>query len=202
MGIGQKKEQMVVLCFGDSLTEGYHNFGRQFSPYTLVLEELGYAVENHGVSGERCRSIRSRLSSRLARDPAETFDHSVLLAGTNDVEGAPHGFIPDQIDSMVDMLLPRTTGKLIVMTVPDLMDEDWSRALAEELDAANAEIRQRCAGKAVVLDLAVLTRVTTDEKRDLWEPDGVHFSPKGYETIGNWIAEILREGEAREGKKY
>lgn len=29
-----------ILCFGDSLTEGYYSFGLHFHPYTIKLKQL------------------------------------------------------------------------------------------------------------------------------------------------------------------
>ncbi len=38
-----------ILCFGASLTEGYYNFGKNFHPYTIRLENnfkaAGYEVQ-------------------------------------------------------------------------------------------------------------------------------------------------------------
>jgi lysophospholipase L1-like esterase len=55
------KPPLRILCFGDSLTEGYNNYGLSMDPYSSTMKELLEArigdqyeieVETDGVSGE------------------------------------------------------------------------------------------------------------------------------------------------------
>ena len=55
------KPPLRILCFGDSLTEGYNNYGLSMDPYSSTMKEFlegrigdGYEieVETDGVSGE------------------------------------------------------------------------------------------------------------------------------------------------------
>jgi lysophospholipase L1-like esterase len=55
------KRPLRILCFGDSLTEGYNNYGLRMDPYSTTMQELLEAqlggeyeieVETDGESGE------------------------------------------------------------------------------------------------------------------------------------------------------
>jgi len=62
-----------ILCFGDSLTEGYYYFGLKLHPYTNKLSQLlkengktDVQVYNFGVSGESTEEMERRLPKILA----------------------------------------------------------------------------------------------------------------------------------------
>ena len=85
-----------ILCFGDSLTEGYVARGTIMHPYgRSLLSSLGslagapYAcvVEESGLSGELSSAMVARLAAVLAhaKDQARPYDWVILLGGTNDL---------------------------------------------------------------------------------------------------------------------
>mmetsp|Transcript_9063 Transcript_9063/g.16613 ORF Transcript_9063/g.16613 Transcript_9063/m.16613 type:complete len:147 (+) Transcript_9063:34-474(+) len=59
IGVKSDEKSVRILCVGDSLTEGYYQGGRHFSPYTDTLEKLlkneysetKWEVVNYGISG-------------------------------------------------------------------------------------------------------------------------------------------------------
>ncbi len=60
-----EKDKKIVLCFGDSITEGYRMEG-EGKPYPVILQEkLGdeYKVYNAGVGGENMNAIMSRANA-------------------------------------------------------------------------------------------------------------------------------------------
>ncbi len=58
-GKGNEKE-LRILCFGDSLTEGYYNYGTAFSPYSDTMERT-MERELNGPGG-KAWSIEVRLN--------------------------------------------------------------------------------------------------------------------------------------------
>ncbi len=80
-------QELVLLAFGDSITEGYGDTSSQGGGYPTRLErwlrQRGYDafVENHGVGGETTSSGLSRIDSVLAGGG----DYLLLMEGTNDI---------------------------------------------------------------------------------------------------------------------
>lgn len=88
-----------ILCFGDSLTEGYWGGGCGFSPYNEKLQQMvemafpEYAVETtvDGESGDFVgirsgghflRRMTEQFTSYFASDEEEKYDWSIVLGGT------------------------------------------------------------------------------------------------------------------------
>jgi len=80
-------QELVLLAFGDSITEGYGDTSSQGGGYPTRLErwlrQRGYDafVENYGVGGETTSSGLSRIDSVLA----DGGDFLLLMEGTNDI---------------------------------------------------------------------------------------------------------------------
>lgn len=79
-----------VLCFGDSLTEGYVARGTIMHPYACRLRALlgsRCSVEEAGRSGELTHSMTRRLPLILEAALAEGRPYAlvVILGGTNDI---------------------------------------------------------------------------------------------------------------------
>ena len=81
-----------VLCFGDSLTEGYQSMMCEFTPYSAELSKLlGPAVPvlTSGVCGEKTGKMLHRLDGVLANPAVGTPKVVVILGGTNDLSSEP-----------------------------------------------------------------------------------------------------------------
>ena len=80
-----------ILAFGDSLTEGWTNFGREFHPYSCKLHSLlqsickskSFNIVNRGISGETTDQMKTRLPRVLDKDGP--FELVIILGGTNDL---------------------------------------------------------------------------------------------------------------------
>src|SRR6187402_3902332 len=76
------KQPLRILCFGDSLTEGYSMFGMQFTPYSETMEivlnerlnknqeqqggpKWDIEVETNGVSGQLVTAGFTRRMERI-----------------------------------------------------------------------------------------------------------------------------------------
>lgn len=84
---GAAAQQIVMIAFGDSITEGYGDTSSLGGGYTKRLDhwldQQGYStlVRNHGVGGETTSQGLSRVDSVLA----EGGDYFLLMEGTNDI---------------------------------------------------------------------------------------------------------------------
>lgn len=80
-------QDLVILAFGDSITEGFGDTSNPGGGYPRRLErwldQQGYdtVVESHGVGGETTSSGLSRIDSVLAGGG----DYLLLMEGTNDI---------------------------------------------------------------------------------------------------------------------
>eukprot|EP01103_Thecamoeba_quadrilineata_P008688 TRINITY_DN1841_c0_g1_i2.p1 TRINITY_DN1841_c0_g1~~TRINITY_DN1841_c0_g1_i2.p1 ORF type:complete len:151 (-),score=20.66 TRINITY_DN1841_c0_g1_i2:232-651(-) len=79
-----------VLAFGASLTEGYHNGGYDFHPYTIRLEQLlktkgEFMVWNYGISGQTTKDMIQRLPNIFKEKGSNFFSAAIILGGTNDL---------------------------------------------------------------------------------------------------------------------
>ena len=95
-----------ILCFGDSLTAGYHNYGMTFSPYGQFLKEaLGSSasVTIVGFSGWTTTQLVDNADRDMESDVVgrkwpglkvalgrENFNLAIVMGGTNDL-GHGHG---------------------------------------------------------------------------------------------------------------
>lgn len=192
---------MKIVCFGDSLTEGYQSsqrFGADgFTPYGTYLQEwLGSrgTVRVRGVCGELTEEMQTRFSRDvLPLNP----DYVVILGGTNDLGW---GLSPSVIvEHLVGMYAEAATHGIqpVGITVPSLGGlEDFSREEAspyaqaiQAREAVNSALKGYCRNAAIPLvDLFAATcDLRTKELAAPFSEDGLHLTTLGYYTL----AELL-----------
>ena len=82
-----------ILCFGDSLTEGYtFQESGEFHPYSTALRKLlnehcqdTVVVDTAGVSGEMVVPSMTHRLDKLLKEASAPYDWLIILGGTNDV---------------------------------------------------------------------------------------------------------------------
>ncbi|RMX51187.1 hypothetical protein pdam_00004084 [Pocillopora damicornis] len=196
-----------ILAFGNSLTEGWCEFGTRFHPYTLKLQNLieseckteSIDIVNRGVSGETIDEMNARLPEVL--DEGGPFDIVIILGGTNDLgmrldeNGEP---LFSRLRSLHELAL-RHSPLSVAVTVPETGYEtmDGYTVVREKRLQVNALLKnfvQQCGSKMLVSDLATkLPResLSDEDRRTLWA-DHLHFSPAGYDRMGEIIFEDIR----------
>ncbi|KYK58608.1 hypothetical protein DCS_05625 [Drechmeria coniospora] len=136
---------LSILCFGDSLTQGYHSFGMGKNPYGEKLEETLKAampgrdirVYVNGVPGDfatgQAFSRRLRQASRRIRagptGDVRPYDWVIILGGTNDLARCCTGqMIVDALKACWDIPLAKGS-KVLALTVPESRPKpDWLAA--------------------------------------------------------------------------
>lgn len=196
-----------ILAFGDSLTEGWCDFGAKFHPYTRKLQSLIQAraksksvdIVNRGVSGEMTEQMSTRLPLVLNKDGP--FDLVIILGGTNDLgmslnkDGEP---LFRRLRSLHEIAL-RHSPLSVAVTVPETGYEVMDRftVVREKRLQVNALLKnyvQDCGSKMLLSDLsAKLPRKSlSEEDRIKFWADDLHFSPAGYDRMGEIIFEDIK----------
>ncbi|KAL0474805.1 SGNH hydrolase-type esterase domain-containing protein [Neurospora intermedia] len=197
--------KLRILCFGDSLTEGYSCWGSCFTPYSTKIKEMlrmafpdvDVEIVTDGVSGDLVTgegSFLTRMESHFApRNPADykPFNWAIVLGGTNDLGSNIHpNQIFESLTQIWDMALSRKC-KVLALTVPEIGSS--AGGMKELLDFRRGELNQMIKTykkpNYYTFDLhaAFPFYAMSEADRERYWDDGVHFTPAGYDRMGNKI---------------
>lgn len=190
---GHSAKPVHVLAFGDSLTEGFYQYGRLFHPYAQRLgERLGptHRVLQFGVSGERAADMGPRLGDLLRRfAPVRV---AVILAGTNDMAERPAAdALFGVLRGLYEQAFAAGVPAVVAVTIPESSFKDaWYLELR---GGVNERIRAYAAANAARMALVDLERELPYDAADkqLWD-DHLHMGPKGYDRFGDLVYEAIR----------
>jgi acyl-CoA thioesterase-1 len=183
--LGPAGADPVVLCLGDSLTEGYGVAPEQSYPSLLErrLRAAGHPearVINAGISGSTSASAASRLRWQLAGAP----DVLILALGANDgLRGVDLAETRKNLDSAI--ALAREAGVRVVlagMKLPPNYGPDYTSGF-ESLFPELARERD------VALIPFLLDGVAAQPELNL--PDGIHPNARGYERVVENVLPVL-----------
>lgn len=176
--------ETVVVCLGDSLTEGYGLPPEQAYPRRLeeLLQQQGLAVRvvNAGISGSTSASAVSRLRWQLRSEP----DWVVIALGGNDgLRGVDVSATRSHLSEAIG--LARASGVRVLlagMKLPPNYGPEYTSAfeavfpsLAEEHDVALLPF--------------LLEGVAADPELNL--PDGIHPNARGAEIVARNVLGAL-----------
>ncbi|OAA64328.1 lipase, gdsl [Niveomyces insectorum RCEF 264] len=162
-----------ILCFGDSLTGGYTCYGTQYHPYAETL-----------------------VAKLRAAFPG--------LQVEVDVDGKDGGVTSDFLGQRAWSYAILKKSKVLALTVPELgttRSSDMLARLDARRDQLNALIEGYTRKNFYAFDFksAFSFRAMSDEERDRYWDDGVHFTAAGYDAMGEKVADaflgILRREE-------
>ncbi|KAL5356605.1 SGNH hydrolase [Aspergillus floccosus] len=190
----------TILCFGNSLTAGYHQFGLDYHPYAWKLEEkLKAAFPSHtfqvdvdGLPGDLVINPPGRFLPRLQKRCAEiSYDWVVVLGATNDLgHRYPVARIFPALEGAWKVAL-NAGANILALTVPECA------AVNKDLDARRAELNAQILGyqheKFHAFDLhpKVPYHDATEEfRKKVWD-DGLHLTPAGYDLVGSAVGDHL-----------
>mmetsp|Transcript_36523 Transcript_36523/g.113926 ORF Transcript_36523/g.113926 Transcript_36523/m.113926 type:complete len:231 (+) Transcript_36523:913-1605(+) len=207
--VGRIEQRKRILCFGDSLTAGYYAQGNRFHPYANLLKKLlGVEVDYIGLSGwttrQMCDSkdsdscvdvVRRSWRGLRAQLKRNRYTHCIILGGTNDVSASS----PDMILSNLRTLhaIARQFGcKTVALTIPELAAERRQPQIHETRLRVNEAILQRKIDCDLVVDIdkvLPLAKATQVQRMSIWEPDGLHLQPEGYDTVARAISSQITQ---------
>lgn len=175
----------VILCLGDSLTEGYGVAPEQAFP-SLVERRLqqaghpGARVINAGISGSTSASAASRLRWQLRAGP----DVLILALGANDgLRGLDLAATRKNLDEAI--ALARSAGVRVVlagMKLPPNYGPTYTRAF-------EALYRELADARDVALIPFLLEGVAARPELNLG--DGIHPNARGHERVADNVLAVL-----------
>ena len=147
------------------------------------------SLDNHAcqdVCGNVWKGLRAKLQEHR-------YTHCVILAGTNDV--GSRRCPAEGIFNNIVKLAAVANGhgcKTFVMTIPELFHERHDANMAHIRAHANHLLMQSEWFSTIDLSPVVpYHRLHNAERSRIWEPDGLHLRPAGYDTIGKAVAARL-----------
>jgi len=191
-----------ILCYGDSLTAGtspplFDNF-----PYAPHLERVlknqymeKAVVRHRGLPGWTSKQMVVEVNGETAglrtaikavKDPPLAL--VIILAGTNDL-GYEKSATPI-LDSIISLHLTcydEGIAKTLAIGIPPSGYQSVSTDAAALAKEVNRGLSEFCEARP---DQAVYTPFPFDyvQGGENWSPDGLHFSAKGYEALGESLA--------------
>jgi lysophospholipase L1-like esterase len=191
------------LDAGDSLTEGFTLGGMVFHPYTKVLNRLltsafpqsRVQITNAGISGELTGQMLFRLQ-KMVKVEKRQFTHMILLGGSNDLY---HHFDSKKIlDNIAAMhkLADEHGIKTFLVTVPEIALDgslgDIDPSIKERWLTVNKSIRELYPNNHIDLATLLPYFAASQEDRDKYWDDGVHFTKEGYDHIGQLFFDSIK----------
>lgn len=213
-----------ILCFGASITAGFHRFGLAHHPYSKqLLKRLQSAlpttkieVETDALSGDRVIGghyferltphLQKSNSSDLSNEKA--YDWIIIQAGGNDLGSTPSS--PMAIYTALQNLwrLCLAAGMNVLALTVTETSSHWSPRIAAKYEELNRLIRGHEGGEgffvADVCRAVPWVVMEEGERRRVWD-DGLHLRPLGYDRLGDAVADRLLgvlgvlEGEGEKG---
>ncbi|CAB9513133.1 expressed unknown protein [Seminavis robusta] len=198
-----------ILCYGDSLTAGTSSPMWELFPYAPHLERALTTGDTALKCVARHRGMPGWLASNMvdaADDPTVGLRAAIqgitnpslccviILAGTNDLGYAasgndnPAATVLEPIKALHEMAWKEGVPKTIAIAIPPsgyqsrVADASFlAMAINQELEA----FCQESNGKALFCKFPF----EYEPAGDNCAPDGLHFSPKGYQVLGEYLKE-------------
>ena len=186
-----KAGELRILAFGNSLTEGYTEFGTLFHPYAIALQkklssllpDLNITVDIDGQSGDR---VLSRLGGvflqrlqyscplRISGTPPH-YDIVIALGGTNDL-----GYLINKPDCALEIFegmktcyehVLRAGSSLLCLTVPERAIDTRKSQMAMRARDSRLQLNELIAG------FVQSHQAATDGKPNVFMMDFARIAP-------------------------
>eukprot|EP00928_Gymnodinium_smaydae_P082404 TRINITY_DN65746_c0_g1_i1.p1 TRINITY_DN65746_c0_g1~~TRINITY_DN65746_c0_g1_i1.p1 ORF type:complete len:495 (-),score=65.56 TRINITY_DN65746_c0_g1_i1:203-1651(-) len=206
--------QFRILCYGDSLTAGYHAFGSLFAPYaaTLIhnlLPDIAAEAWVCGLSAVTAKVMANDSESASIKDGVRRmgqgitrilkehgpFDLALIMAGTNDLSKSK----PDRIFADVKALhvaCHNVGTRTLALSVPPSRAALKSKSISPCRSRVNELLREWLSSSdasstpGMFLDMDDI--MPYDDDDELWEIDGLHFSRDGSRQLGIRLAPLVK----------
>ncbi len=194
---------MIIVCLGDSLTEGdYGIFGKrgianvqkENYPYFLA-KDLQAEVRNFGKCGYRSSSCLKNYKDENVN--LENADFIIIMLGTNGGQSETEQ-TPENINYLELIELCKNDApnvKIVLCTPPHAtLNPKWSNfGYAEQVKQATMFVRKVAFEKELALIDTARCPYFTSETEDIMQPnDGLHFGREGYKMLAKFIGDNLK----------
>ncbi|KAK4682682.1 hypothetical protein QC764_118180 [Podospora pseudoanserina] len=200
------RQKLRILCFGDSLTAGYSYLGSTYHPYHFKMDQmLAMAFPDYEITtverGKCGDMVRNGFLTRMQecfppakKDDKRPFDWVIVLGGTNDIAfKVPPQEIFKKLTEVWDIPLRRGC-KVLALTVPDVVGDgkfkmrgDADRKVLNELIMGYKKPNLHVYD---LHDAISLTKMSSTDRKT-YRDDQIHFTPEGYDLIGNKVGMAL-----------
>jgi lysophospholipase L1-like esterase len=196
----QPLQTQRILCYGDSLTAGSSPPNWEMFPYASYLEQalhqqttLHHAVVRHrGLPGWTAAQMLAEANGdqtglRTAIRIGAPIDLVILLAGTNDLGYSDQPMpIVQSILALHQLCYDEGVRHTIALGIPSSGYQSVNQPASMVAQTINNEL----AGFAQREPRATFVPFPFDYQQgdDKWAPDGLHFSPAGYQVLGTSLA--------------
>ena len=203
------EKTLCVLCFGDSITQGFYGYNGIFHPYTLALRfhlahkypDVYIRVFTRGRGGDMVHGeMKERLERELSR---ENFDIVLIMAGINDLLKLTFEINQGLFHTILDlhqMALDHGVLRTVAMTMlPSQPSSNKLKFLPEYVfEALRLQTNSRI--RSITSSNSTTEISVCDTERCFpplyygsyyWQPDHVHPSPIGYDVLGTCIFSCL-----------
>jgi len=193
-----------ILCFGDSLTAGTSPPHLELFPYATSLQAtLGAnvaTVRHKGYPGWTAAELLEsangegglRTLIRRVQDPPLSL--VILLVGTNDLAYYPSETtrIFQSIQSLHELChgeegVPHT----LAIGIPPSQYQTMNQLDATTARQVNQRLEEYCQNSSSTTTFVKFPFDWAHDS-DLWSEDGLHFSPRGYQVLGESLAPIVK----------
>ncbi|KAG5998220.1 hypothetical protein E4U54_002240 [Claviceps lovelessii] len=187
---------LQILCFGDSLTAGFHDFGMSFHPYSIALTarlraalpHRTFEVHHNGKPGDvgAWTAFHERLKHECSK---RHYDWVIILSGSNDLA---YRVPPENMYEAFRLNWNVPLGKgsrVMALTIPDAKPRPpW---VVEDRNKVNELIRNHKQRNFYAFDLysKIPYHSLSEQDKELYWDDGLHLTAKGYDWMGEHIAE-------------
>lgn len=212
--------QLRILCFGDSLTAGYNQHGKNFYPYCSPLgnimryhSPLNIYTEAKGIVGEMAHKQMTHRLPMVLGNATSQYDWIVILGGTNDILHVKNFGDDDEfLNQLENIWQPRITKDIeklheiaysygahtVLLTVPENSIEEWPEyhpllKMREKINDSLRDFAYGSNGRTVLCDLAKKVprhSLTPVMEKVIWD-DHLHMTPQGYTKMAQAVFDCL-----------
>ena len=213
MSLSSTSKIKRIFCYGDSLTEGTSPPLFESFPYAPHLESSlrqklpmhDIKVDWFGLPGWTASSMVDNLASSqgltyLLNQATPKPDLVILLCGTNDLGyQPPPDSDPTKISNSIMKLheVAHEYGSpTIAISIPPSAwqaSSNHARNLAQGINTCLEEFCSSSKKNAVFVPFPIPNFGKYDDGEDVWCPDGLHFSPRGYQVLGEYLSSHVTE---------
>jgi lysophospholipase L1-like esterase len=192
-----------ILAFGDSLTKGYYNHGMKYHPYSLRINKLfeenklDFKIIDSGVNGEGTKKMLERIKTFFQGEYLpHKFSHVIIYAGANDLGSMSYENIAENIISLNKYVIENGVSSILV-TLPQNQCDIMYDFYGEKRVKVNEYLRKVAVDidKLTICDLDKYISFKSMDKTDrekYWD-DHIHYSPLGYDLIGEYIFNTIKK---------
>ena len=187
-----------ILCYGDSLTAGTAPMQSNLFPYAPHLESTlkqrgnNVMVRHRGLPGwTSSQMVQDADSSTAGLRPAiraaMPIAIVIILAGTNDL-GYSNDPLPivDNILALHKLCHEEEVPHTLAVGVPPSGYQSENAEAAALANAVNQKLQEYCESESKATFVPFPFEFARDD--DKWAYDGLHFTAKGYQVLGESLA--------------